>query len=71
MSKSSKSSYSPPDGFELVYQSGHTNTYCNGDKHHLCSGGWAGNWPVHLSRVSECNCENFGRSPRDGVTIRG
>jgi hypothetical protein len=48
------------DGYELVYQSGHQNVYCNGEFHKWSDGGWAGNHAFRLhDRISKCNCEDF------------
>lgn len=50
------------DEFDVVYESGHTTTYCSGEKHVILPGGWAGN---HVPSVTlwhqwepyECDCE--------------
>ena len=53
-------SLKPDDiGFNLVYQGGHHDVWCNGTEHRYCSGGWAGKWPRIFTYNGPCNCASF------------
>lgn len=64
--------------WRLVYQSGHGNTYCNGDAHIDTEGGWCWpdvehslyikstmvRWTKRGIKLPNCDCDFFG-NPKD------
>ena len=47
-----------PD-FQMVYQGGHHDVWCDGRTHIWTTGGWAGQWPVEFSRSGKCDCARW------------
>jgi hypothetical protein len=51
-----------PEEFELVYQGGHHNVYCDGKYHIKTGGGWAPTSPyavLHIMYVFRCDCTRW------------
>ena len=47
-----------PD-FQMVYQGGHHDVWCDGRTHIWTAGGWAGQWPVEFRRSGKCDCARW------------
>jgi len=52
--------------FSLVYQGGHHDVYCNGERHYSTKGGYAGKHDIEedikeadVEYLYRCNCEEF------------
>jgi hypothetical protein len=54
-------------GYRLVYQSGHTDTYCNGEDHIRTGGGFTRMSPPWVMNRYRCDCGRYRTTPRAQV----
>lgn len=56
--------WSPPEGYRLVYQGGHHNVYCNGQRHIRTTGGSTQLSPIEPRAERDCDCAAWQRAKR-------